>query len=578
MSDWGASGSAVVREKSDVAKAVARLNDDTAPLWDLTIASEVFYFVCLFGKWNPELGAAPAAVTGRSGAALLRAVGKSTSLVALTLDRAAFDGSALCDALRRTTTLQSVAITPDLSGARHDSARTGVALIEALADARSLRDVALSSFFAVVSGDDERSTAAQRAAVTRAAARLLLVSERSAQLRSLAWTENLTWHEADFVRTLTHVARGNTLLRSLDLSNNEMSDGDVLAVADLLLRSTPLTALTMARCRLTGAHLSTLADALAVNTSLQLLSINGNIDAHAHAPAPGDAALLLDHPLARIVRSSIRLKQLDVSYCGLTNAILPPILDALADNRSLRTVSMFAYEHVVSDETGARFARVVRKNASLQQWFIVGHIMSYTEQLRFARNLWANRQLQALWFETAAQPGLPWFRAHWPNELMVHLLHNLERNGRVQPCVVWRYIVDVCLAIAPLRFPPYIVLEIVDRLPDMWLVDHTLKVGIAINVHRFYKDRTPPRPAPAAPTSEAPAWLLAASAEASTVAASTARPRANSGRAMRRLRDGKQRLSQILFRTRTSSNEPPPPSNSSSSSSSSNNSSSSTRF
>jgi hypothetical protein len=49
MSDWGASGSAVVREKSDVAKAVARLNDDTAPLWDLTIASEffLFCFVCL---------------------------------------------------------------------------------------------------------------------------------------------------------------------------------------------------------------------------------------------------------------------------------------------------------------------------------------------------------------------------------------------------------------------------------------------------------------------------------------------------------------------------------------------------
>jgi hypothetical protein len=501
--------------------------------------------------------------------------------VALTLDRAAFDEKALCDALRRTTTLQSVAITPDLSGTRRDSARTGVALIEALADARSLRDVALSSFFAV-SGDDERSTAAQRAAVTRAAARLLLVSERSAQLRSLAWTENLTWHEPDFVRTLTHVARGNTLLRSLDLSNNEMSDGDVLAVADLLLRSTPLTALTMARCHLTGAHLSTLADALAVNTSLQLLSINGNIDAHAPgAPAAG-APALLDHPLARIVRSSIRLKQLDISYCGLTSAMLPPILDALADNRSLRTVSMFAYEHVVSDETGARFARVVRKNASLQQWFIVGHIMSYTEQLRFARNLWANRQLQALWFETAAQPGLPWFRAHWPNELMVHLLHNLERNGRVQPCVVWRYIVDVCLAIAPLRFPPYIVLEIVDRLPDMWLVDHTLKVGIAINVHRFYKDRTPPpRTAPASSTSsEAPAWLLAAGAEV-PASASTARPRANSGRAMRRLRDGKQRLSQILFRTRTSSNEPPPPSNSSSSSSSSSTSSSaysSTRF
>jgi hypothetical protein len=38
--DWGASGTAVVREKSDVAKAVARLNDDTEPVWDLTIASE----------------------------------------------------------------------------------------------------------------------------------------------------------------------------------------------------------------------------------------------------------------------------------------------------------------------------------------------------------------------------------------------------------------------------------------------------------------------------------------------------------------------------------------------------------
>lgn len=468
----------------------------------------------------------------------------------------------LADAIRRNSSLQTISIVPDLTASR-DVARSRVAVLEALADARALNDVALSGFFGgggASATDDEASTADMRQMVTRAAARLLLCSERSAPIESLAWTENLTWHEADFVRTLTHVARGNTRLRALDLSNNELDDGDVRAIADLLLRSTPLAQLTLARCHLSGAHMATLAAALAANTSLRLLSINGNFADRPYVlpevplpPEPTDVPAT-DHPLAQLVRASLHLKQLDISYCELTNASLPPVLDALANNASLTTVSMFAYEHFVSDATGAHFARVVRKNAALRQWYIVGHRISAAEQLRFARNLWANRRLLELWFESPTQPGYPWFASRWHPGLMAHVVSYLERNARVQPHLIWREIVDICLAVAPLGLPPYIVLEILDRLPDMWLVDHELKIRISINVHRFYRERKPAAVAVAA-AAAAPAPTPTPVSVPLMLSAATARPRSQSSTAMRRLRDGKQRLSQLIFRPRTTSHE-----------------------
>ena len=70
--------------------------------------------------------------------------------------------------------------------------------------------------------------------------------------------------------------------------------------------------------------------------------------------------------------------------------------------------------------------------------------------------------------------------------------------------LAWRLIqprlLDICIAFAPLRLPPYVLLEICDWLPVyyygsdeneslMHLVSHVKKIRLIESVHRAYKVR-----------------------------------------------------------------------------------------
>jgi hypothetical protein len=62
---------------------------------------------------------------------------------------------------------------------------------------------------------------------------------------------------------------------------------------------------------------------------------------------------------------------------------------------------------------------------------------------------------------------------------------HLARNAAIQWRVVKPLLLDVCVAMAPLLLPAYVMLEIFDRLPLMDLVNQKLKIDVIIRVFRF---------------------------------------------------------------------------------------------
>lgn len=58
----------------------------------------------------------------------------------------------------------------------------------------------------------------------------------------------------------------------------------------------------------------------------------------------------------------------------------------------------------------------------------------------------------------------------------------MERNRQFRWCNVHRLIVDFVLALSPFDLPPYVLLEIFDKLPFMSSVNHKKKIDLMIAV------------------------------------------------------------------------------------------------
>jgi len=50
--------------------------------------------------------------------------------------------------------------------------------------------------------------------------------------------------------------------------------------------------------------------------------------------------------------------------------------------------------------------------------------------------------------------------------------------------IVHQRIVDVCLGLSSIRLPAYVLLEIVDWFPYWYLLDHSKKIKLIIDVNR----------------------------------------------------------------------------------------------
>jgi hypothetical protein len=417
-------------------------------------------------------------------------------------------------------------------------------LLDAVAEARNVVSVTLVNLF-----DREPESASDGGAVTASAARILMRGNQCVPVSTFRFVGNRHRLAPAFVRTITAAARHNGSLQVLDLSDNDLDNGAVMCICDLVVRSTSLRTLMLSRCRMTSAHIAALADTIAHrNTTLTSLSLSGNNSSSARAPLTADGG---DDAIARLVRAAHSLRFLDVSFCDMSNQTLPHVLNALAENTSLQHVNLRAYDFGVSDANGALFARVVRKNRVLKTWLIAGFVLNVAEQHHFVRNLWGNPRFVELWSDAFE---VKWITTHWDAELLKHLTANLTRNRWAQPQNVWKELVELNLALAPLRLPAFVVLEILDRLPDMWCVPLAFKAGICVNVHRFYAHRDHVTLcgcdgfSSARNSAELRTNAVSASSSSPLLLRSR-RPRSNSNRAVSRLR----RLSAMLRpRTRAS--------------------------
>jgi hypothetical protein len=141
-------------------------------------------------------------------------------------------------------------------------------------------------------------------------------------------------------------------------------------IAAALRANSTLTSLTLRSCELWhDAAVATLVlDAVTAHRSLRTLDLNYNrIQAgEQHAPALGEALGAL------VAANAPALHELNVSQCGLGDAELGPLVDALPHNMHLRSLNL-DHNSFTNDFARDRLLPAVRANTSLRRLSVQGN-------------------------------------------------------------------------------------------------------------------------------------------------------------------------------------------------------------
>ena len=211
-------------------------------------------------------------------------------------------------------------------------------------------------------------------------------------------TLNLCNHfaEAAGARALGRALPLSRSLTELRLDKNGLGDAGAAGLARGLFRNTSLTYLSVADNGIRGAGTAAIAEALrySTRTGVVTLRLDGNIVGTAGSEA-----------LNALISAGSKLKRLELSLCGLTNAQLPGLLDALVAAKSLSALDLSA--NLLSEPSGVMLGEALPKVTTLTE-------------LDLSHNQLNNRALAALAIHDDDECGL----RHNKSLFSLNLAHN----------------------------------------------------------------------------------------------------------------------------------------------------------
>ena len=159
----------------------------------------------------------------------------------------------------------------------------------------------------------------------------------------------------------------NTTLHTLDMSDNEISDDEVIAISDCLKKNSSLEKLNLSKneIKITNEGAKMIAEALQLNTTLKQLdlSINKIFDDGATA-------------ISNVLKSNITLQELNISHNNITNKGITKITEAIQINSTLQNINI-SKNHITTEGL-LYLMEAVKNNCTLQVVNITHNINNVT--------------------------------------------------------------------------------------------------------------------------------------------------------------------------------------------------------
>jgi Ran GTPase-activating protein (RanGAP) involved in mRNA processing and transport len=285
-------------------------------------------------------------------------------------------------------------------------------------------------------------------------AALAAMLERNTSLRALMLEANEFGAQGTCM--LARALSQNRTLEALSLGNNAVGDEGAAALGAMLQQNCTLRGLDLRGCGVEGDGLVALADALRVNRGLAALNLDDN-------ELPDDAVA---HFFAAIGSSDdVRLTKLGMCECGLSDEVALQIAQCIARNRSLAILRLD--DNLLTSDAVCVIAEALKTNTTLVELSLSGNDVSADAGLAIIDMLRLNITLLSLTIDHAV------FSAH--DAVMIEAL--LKRNDAIAPHKVAPILLDVALALAPLKLPTYVLLEIVDWFPFFVALSRSWKIS-----------------------------------------------------------------------------------------------------
>ena len=185
------------------------------------------------------------------------------------------------------------------------------------------------------------------------------------------------------VTTLAQALHHNSTLQQLDLSNNTVSDAGATAIAQALHHNSTLQQLDLSNNSITDAGVTAIAQALHHNSTLRELDLSNN--------SVSDAGVTT---VAQALHHNSTLRELDLSNNSPSDAGVTAVVQALHHNSTLQKLNLS--NNSVSDAGVTAVAQALHHNSTLQKLNLSNNSVSDAGVTAVAQALHHNSTLQEL--------------------------------------------------------------------------------------------------------------------------------------------------------------------------------------
>ena len=161
---------------------------------------------------------------------------------------------------------------------------------------------------------------------------------------------------------IADILSNTSVVSGLLLNGNPIGDKGLQTIFNSLKQNNALRVLSVSECGMTSTAVPSLAEAMNLSTTLERLAIIGNP--------------IGDHGLQTMfisLKQNTKLKFLNISDCGMTNAGVPSLAEAMNVNTTLKILYINGND-AITDDGLACLAEVLFKSSTLVKLWIPSHL------------------------------------------------------------------------------------------------------------------------------------------------------------------------------------------------------------